>query len=53
MSSFSRAAVGVVLGLPAGWTAELIICLGHPAPDQPRPMSPARLTWRDLTQWVP
>lgn len=53
VSSFSRAAVGVVLGLPAGWTAELIIGLGHPAPDQPRPIKPARLTWRDLTRWVP
>ena len=40
VSSFSRAAVGVALGLPDGWTAELIIGLGHPAPDQPRPISP-------------
>ena len=53
VSSFSKAAVGVVLGLPEGWTAELVIGLGHPAPDQPRPIKPAHLSWRDLTQWVP
>ena len=28
VSSFSRAAVGVVLNLPEGWTPELIVCLG-------------------------
>ncbi|GAA4933164.1 malonic semialdehyde reductase [Actinomycetospora succinea] len=53
VSSFSRAAVGVVLDLPEGWVAELVVCLGHPAPDQPRAIKPARLTWRDLTHWVP
>ena len=54
VSSFSRAAVDVVLDLPDSWRAELIICLGHPAPDQPGPMRPRRaLSWRDLTQWVP
>jgi nitroreductase len=55
VSSFSRAAVGVVLGLPEGWRPEMIICLGHPAPT-PRvgPMSSTpRLGWRDLTRWVP
>ena len=54
VTSFSRAAVGVVLHLPEGWVPELVVCLGHPAPDGPAPMrGRARLTWRDLTTWVP
>ena len=54
VSSFSRAAVGAVLRLPAGWSPELIVCLGHPAADQLAPMN-ARpsLRWQDLTMWVP
>lgn len=54
VSSFSRAAVGAVLRLPAGWTAELLVCLGRAAPVQPPPLARTRrLTWRDLTTWVP
>ena len=54
VTSFSRAAVATVLGLPEGWTPELIVCLGHPAPRQPGPMRPgSRVGWRDLTLWVP
>ncbi|GLZ45863.1 hypothetical protein Acsp06_20480 [Actinomycetospora sp. NBRC 106375] len=54
VSSFSKAAVGVVLALPETWTAELIIGLGHPAPVQPGAIQPKRaLSWRDLTRWVP
>jgi nitroreductase len=54
VSSFSHAAVSVVLHLPTGWSPELIICLGHPASPQPAPMSPHRsLRWQDLTMWVP
>ncbi|MDD7920022.1 nitroreductase family protein [Actinomycetospora callitridis] len=54
VSSFSHAAVAEALALPEGWDPVLIVCLGHPAPEQPRPISPnRRLTWRDLTQWVP
>jgi nitroreductase len=54
VTSFSRAAVAVVLQLPPGWTAELVICLGHPAASQLGGMSRGRrLTWQDLTQWVP
>jgi nitroreductase len=54
VSSFSRAAVAVVLGLPDGWSPELIVCLGHIAPTQPAPISPYRaLRWHDLTKWVP
>ncbi len=54
VSSFSRAAVGVVLDLPEGWSPELIVCLGYPAPEQPAGMAARRtLGWRDLTRWVP
>ena len=54
VTSFSKAAVATVLGLPEGWTPELIVCLGHPADQQPAPMrSGSRVTWRDLTRWVP
>lgn len=55
VTSFSRAAAAVVLRLPPGWRAEMIICLGYPAPGAPAPMASGRrrLTWRDLTRWVP
>ena len=54
VTSFSRAAAAVVLCLPEGWAPELIVCLGHPAPAGPAPMrAGGRLTWRDLTTWVP
>jgi nitroreductase len=54
VTSFSRAAVAVVLNLPPGWAPELIVCLGHPAPGGPPPMrGRSHLTWRDLTTWVP
>jgi nitroreductase len=54
VSSFSRAAVGVVLALPAGWVPELIVCLGHPEAVQPPALNPRRaLGWQDLTTWVP
>ncbi|MGI9053205.1 MAG: nitroreductase family protein [Ilumatobacteraceae bacterium] len=54
VSSFSHAAVGVVLRLPAGWSPELIVCLGRPASAQPAPMAAHRsLRWQDLTMWVP
>ena len=52
VTSFSRAAVTAILNLPAGWSPELIICLGHPTPDQPPAMGPRRpVTWKDLTHW--
>ena len=54
VTSFSRAAVAVVLQLPEGWVADLIVCLGHPAPGGAAPMrGRPGLTWRDLTTWVP
>jgi nitroreductase len=54
VTSFSRAAAAVVLRLPAGWVPEMIVCLGHPAPNPTRPMRAGRpVTWQDLTRWVP
>jgi len=54
VSSFSRAAVAVALDLPEGWSPELIVCLGHPDPGQPKPMTAGhRVTWQELTRWVP
>jgi nitroreductase len=38
VSSFSRVAVGRILGLPDTTVPRLIVCLGHPAPSQPPPM---------------
>ena len=52
VTSFSRAAVSVVLNLPAGWTPEMIICLGFPATRQlPSMRSGSERSWRDLTHW--
>jgi nitroreductase len=54
VTSFSRAAVAVVLRLPEGWVPEVLVCLGRPAPGGPAPMrGRPRLTWRDLTTWMP
>jgi nitroreductase len=54
VTSFSHAAVSVVLRLPDGWTPELLVCLGHPASAEPQPVRRRdRLSWRDLTTWVP
>ncbi|HCB06453.1 MAG TPA: nitroreductase family protein [Nocardioides bacterium] len=39
VTSFSRAAVGRLLGLAPGVRPELVVCLGHPAADQPATMS--------------
>jgi nitroreductase len=39
VTSFSRAAAARVLGLRAGLSPELIVCLGHPADVQPATLS--------------
>ena len=39
VTSFSRAAVARVLGLAAGLSPELVVCLGHPADAQPSTLS--------------
>jgi nitroreductase len=52
VTSFSQAAVSAVLNLPAGWSPEMFICLGHAALAQPAGMPPrGQVTWQSLTQW--
>jgi nitroreductase len=52
VTSFSRAALSVVLNLPVGWKPEMIICLGFPATSQlPSMRSQHHRSWRDLTHW--
>src|SRR5262252_461707 len=52
VTSFSQAAVSAVLNLPAGFSPEMFICLGHAAAEQPASMPPrGRVTWQTLTQW--
>jgi nitroreductase len=52
VTSFSKAAVGVMLNLPAQLSPEVLVCLGHPAPTGPPPMRPReRITWQSLTDW--
>jgi len=54
VTSFSRTAVAAVLRLAPGWTAEVLVGLGHPAAVQPPPFARSpRLTWEDLTTRVP
>ena len=38
VTSFSRAAVARLLGLPEGIEPRLVVCLGHPAEHQPPPI---------------
>jgi nitroreductase len=50
--SFSKAAVRVILQLPSHLSPEVLVCLGHPAPDGPPPMrTRGRITWQSLTDW--
>jgi nitroreductase len=52
VTSFSKAAVGAALNLPQSLRPEMIICLGHPDPNGPPPMTGRRhASWRDLTHW--
>ncbi|MFC7657260.1 nitroreductase family protein [Pseudonocardia benzenivorans] len=53
VTSFSRVAAAAVLDVPSGWTVELVVCLGHPAPVEPGRLGRGRVTWRDLTVWAP
>jgi len=52
VTSFSHAAVGAILNLPADLSPEMFVCLGFPAPRQPpaiRPRTP--VTWQSLSYW--
>ena len=52
VTSFSRAALATILKLPAAVRPELIICLGHPAIEQPLAMRrQGGPRWDDLIQW--
>lgn len=52
VTSFSRAALATILKLPAEVWPELIICLGHPAREQPPAMRRhGGPRWDDLIQW--
>ena len=52
VASFSRAAVRELLGLPDGLSPEVLVCLGHPAPDDIAPMRRGqRHGWREVTDW--
>jgi hypothetical protein len=46
VTSFSRVAAARLLGLPARLEPRMIICLGHPAGDQPPPMGGWRASVR-------
>ncbi len=50
--SFSKAAVRAILNLPNHLSPEVVVCLGHAAPDGPPPMKTrGRITWQTLTDW--
>lgn len=53
VTSFSKEAVKVLLNLPDRLSPDMIICLGHAAPDarsqRTKPAKP--LHWQDLTYW--
>ena len=52
VTSFSKAAVGVILNLPAQLSPEVLVCLGHPTASGLPPMrSRGRITWQSLTDW--
>ncbi len=52
VTSFSREAIKVILNLPASYSPEMFICIGHKAPTARPGMKPwKKITWRDLTHW--
>jgi hypothetical protein len=52
VTSFSKAAVRVILNLPAQLSPAVLVCVGHPAAAGPPPMRPrGRITWQSLTDW--
>ncbi len=52
VTSYSKEAIKVILNLPAGYSPEMIICVGRRAPDaRPGMRAFKRITWRDLTHW--
>jgi nitroreductase len=52
VTSFSQAAVQVILNMPDHMTPEMFICIGHAAPKKERGMKAGKkTTWQDLTYW--
>jgi nitroreductase len=52
VTSFSKAAVRVVLNMPPNLNPEVMVCIGHPAPKKQLPMrSKTKITWQSLTDW--
>jgi nitroreductase len=52
VTSFSQAAVRVILNLPERLNPELFVCLGHAEPAQPLAMrARTPVTWHSLTDW--
>lgn len=52
VTSYSKEAVKVILNLPASYSPEMFICIGHKAETTRRGMTAwKRIAWRDLTHW--
>lgn len=52
VTSFSQAAVQVILNMPEHMTPEMFICMGHSAPQKQQGMKARKkTTWQDLTYW--
>ena len=52
VTSFSQAAVQVILNMPEHMTPEMFICVGHAALKKQQGMKAGRkTTWQDLTYW--
>ena len=52
VTSYSKAAVRVILNLPEHYSPEMFICIGHKAETARAGMRAwQRITWRDLTHW--
>lgn len=52
VTSYSKAAVKTILNLPASYSPEMFICIGHKSPTARRGMAAwQKITWRDLAHW--
>lgn len=52
VTSYSKAAVKMILNLPESYSPEMFICIGHRAETaQPGMRAWKKITWRDLTHW--
>ena len=52
VTSFSKEAVKTILNLPAAYSPEMFICIGHRADHvQPGMRAWSKINWRDLTHW--